>query len=172
MTLSAPLNFCHKVSVYNRYYEEPKTLGEHIRKKQLDNNLTLNQVCEAIGITKQTALRWEQEPPNRIQEKKYPAIANFLGYCPIDSYPQNFGQHLKLIRSWSGYSREEMGKEIGTCPKTIARLEDDKFLCHIDVLEKILEFVKEKTGITYTSKRYKDLTPSLYRYGVRKSPNF
>jgi len=65
-----------------------------------------------------------------------------------------------------------MGQKIGVCNKTLMRLEDENFLCHRDVLDKILVFIREQTGIVYDSENYKNLTPVLYRYGVRQSPNF
>jgi transcriptional regulator with XRE-family HTH domain len=60
---------------------EPKTLGQHLRRKRVDEGLTNIQVAEILGVAYQTVERWEH---NRtpIGEANRLKIIAFLGYEP------------------------------------------------------------------------------------------
>ncbi len=77
---------------------EPKTLGEHLRRKRVDMGLTNIQVAEILGVAYQTVERWEHNrrpitPRNRAK------IVAFLGYVQTprslspadDSHAGNLG---------------------------------------------------------------------------------
>ena len=42
------------------YPENPKTLGEHIRKYRMDSGLQIKQLAEEIGVDEMTIINWEQ----------------------------------------------------------------------------------------------------------------
>jgi DNA-binding transcriptional regulator YiaG len=61
---------------------EPQTLGEHVRKRRLELELTQKQAAERLGVKLWTVLNWEKrhtEPPI----ESMPAIIRFLGYDPF-----------------------------------------------------------------------------------------
>ncbi len=63
------------------YDFEPKTLGEHVRKKSLKMGLMQKEVAEQLGVNTWTILNWEKgrtEPPIA----SIPAIVRFLAYEP------------------------------------------------------------------------------------------
>ena len=61
---------------------EPQTLGERIRKRRLELQITQKQAAERLGINPWTVLNWEKDhtaPPM----ESMPAIIRFLGYDPF-----------------------------------------------------------------------------------------
>jgi hypothetical protein len=61
--------------------EDPKTLGEHLRRARLDRGLLQRQVAEAIGCHHASLHNWKRgrrEPEPRF----LPGILRFLGYDP------------------------------------------------------------------------------------------
>lgn len=60
---------------------EPKTLGEHIRKRSLVLGITQKQAAKLLGINEHTIIHWEirQTKP---EMQFIPALIRFLGYNP------------------------------------------------------------------------------------------
>ena len=50
----------HPYGFSNYYPNNPKTLGEQIRKRRLDLELTAKQVAEQLGVHYQTIINWEK----------------------------------------------------------------------------------------------------------------
>ena len=61
---------------------EPRTLGDHIRRRRLEMKLTQKEVADQLGVVPWTVLNWEK---GRTQPliKFIPAIVGFLGYDPF-----------------------------------------------------------------------------------------
>ncbi len=61
--------------------DEPKTLGEHLRRKRVDVGMTNVQLAQILGVTYQTIEKWEH---NRvlIGPKSGARVVAFLGYDP------------------------------------------------------------------------------------------
>jgi transcriptional regulator with XRE-family HTH domain len=63
------------------YSENPKTLGEHFKKRRPELGLTQKQAAERLTINPSTALNWE--PGRRAPSiRSMPAILTFLDYDP------------------------------------------------------------------------------------------
>jgi len=61
---------------------EPRTIGEHIKKRRLKLKLTQAQASPQLGVDPMTILNWEKgktTPPMPY----LPAIHRFLGYDPF-----------------------------------------------------------------------------------------
>jgi len=61
---------------------EPKTLGEHVRRRRLELRLSQRQAAHRLRVNPWTVLNWEKghtEPPI----EAVPAIVRFLGYDPF-----------------------------------------------------------------------------------------
>ena len=61
---------------------EPETLGEHVRKRRLELDLTQRQVAGRLGVSTWTVMNWEKDhavPPI----ESMPSIIWFLGYDPF-----------------------------------------------------------------------------------------
>ena len=72
-------------SVYRRRWrnapENPKTLGEHLRRVRIDRKLTNVQAAEILCVAYQTVEKWEHSRV-RIGPKSRPKVIAFLGYDP------------------------------------------------------------------------------------------
>jgi transcriptional regulator with XRE-family HTH domain len=90
---------------------EPRTLGEHIRKRRLDLALTQKQVAERLGVNPWTVLNWEKghtEPPI----ESIPSIVRFLGYDPFPG-PRNIAERLLAKRREMGWSIKAAARKFG-----------------------------------------------------------
>jgi DNA-binding XRE family transcriptional regulator len=82
--------------------QNPKTLGEHIKKRRLTLGLTQRLAAHVLGVNPGTVLNWETgrfEPRIRW----LPAILGFLGYDPFPQ-PTSLGEQLLHVRRQHGWS--------------------------------------------------------------------
>ena len=113
------LPFTHislKSLIQKSYDFEPKTLGEHIRKRRLKLGLKQKDVARQLGINTWTVLNWEKgrtEPPIA----SMPAIVQFLGYDPFPE-PKTTPQRLVARRREIGWSIRDAAEAVGVDPGT------------------------------------------------------
>jgi predicted transcriptional regulator len=71
-----------------RYPATPKTLGEHLRKKRVDMQLSMTQLANLLGLgISDTAIeKWEKNQ-NRPTEEHRKRIIEFLGFNPAQINP-------------------------------------------------------------------------------------
>ncbi|MCD6422001.1 helix-turn-helix transcriptional regulator [bacterium] len=107
------------------YPQNPKTLGDHLRKKRLDLGLLQKDVAKILGVSKDTVCNWEN---NRTSPslRSIPKIIEFLGYIPYDIQGLSPGEELRLLRRALGLSQERLAKELGIDPSTLWRWEKGK----------------------------------------------
>jgi DNA-binding XRE family transcriptional regulator len=69
----------------------------------------------------ESVCNWEQ---NHTQPhvKVYPAIMDFLGYCPVQ-YPQSLGYRIRLYRTHQGYTILEFANILGVDECTLSSWE-------------------------------------------------
>ncbi len=97
---------CRKVinhPAYVKQFFRPNTLGEHIKKKRLENGQIQKDVAGIIGVTEDCLTYWENNR-NQPMVKHYPAIINYLGYYPFDHETETLAGKLKQIRYVNGDS--------------------------------------------------------------------
>ncbi len=97
------------------YPEQLETVGDHIRKKRLDDGLLQRELAEILGVEKTTVSSWER---NRVAPSTGygPSIVGFLGYAPIDpgcSLPAQ----LKAYRWVHGISQLVLVRRLGLVNK-------------------------------------------------------
>jgi site-specific DNA recombinase len=100
---------------------EPKTVGDHIRRKRLAAKLLQKDVAERIGVDKGLINNWEcnhSSPHIRF----IPAVIRFLGYNPLP-VAKNWAERLVRHRTTLGFSQNEAARRIGVDPSTLARWE-------------------------------------------------
>ena len=129
------------VSIYQEGYpSQPKTLGEHVRKRRMELGLYQGEVAKRIGVAESSVWNWEHgiEPEIRF----IPDIIKFLGYVPFDSPTETIAllSHYKLI---NGLSYERLGKQMGRDPEQLTDwLSGRKKPCRRNI-DKIDEFLKK-----------------------------
>lgn len=104
----------------NPYYpKDLTTLGDHIRKRRLDLGLFQKDVAKKLHTTTSTVINWEK---NRCEPelKFYPAIMEFLGYCPIQ-HPKTLCEKLNLYRIHQGLSFRKLAQKMGVDPGALSR---------------------------------------------------
>jgi transcriptional regulator with XRE-family HTH domain len=117
---------CHRVLTSEKprqrgYPEEPRTLGEHLKRRRLDLRLRQCDVAAELAVTAQTVSHWESgkhPPPVRL----IPGIQTFLGFCPFDP-AGTFGLRLRAAREAQGLSRRRAAALVGVDEATVARAE-------------------------------------------------
>jgi DNA-binding transcriptional regulator YiaG len=82
--------------------EVANTLGEHIRKKRIEQGQFQKEVAELLGVSEDTVTFWEKnryEP----QVQHYPKIIAFLGYYPFNHETETLAGKLRQIRYCNGF---------------------------------------------------------------------
>ena len=106
------------------YPDDPRTLGEHLRKKRMDQGLRQADVAAIIRVDKETVGSWElghTEPHIR----SIPAIHRFLGYVPSaeGKAEQTTAERLKERRRALGWSQRMAARYLQIDPTTLAKWE-------------------------------------------------
>jgi transcriptional regulator with XRE-family HTH domain len=103
------------------YREEPKTLGDHLRKRRIDLGLLQREVAARVGVTVETVLGWElraREPAI----SRWPAVLAFLGYDPCPE-PRTTAERLKTLRRRRGWSQRDLAASLEVDPATLRKWE-------------------------------------------------
>ncbi|MEI6575090.1 MAG: helix-turn-helix transcriptional regulator [Bacteroidota bacterium] len=123
------------------YPANPKTIGEHLRKRRYDLKLTQAQVAKIIGVTEDSITYWENERYFP-QIQYYKKIIDFLGYNPFEFEIKTCGDKLKHYRYINGLTQRDLGKLIGIDPSTIAALENNIYEPKRGPKDKVVRFLK------------------------------
>lgn len=95
-----------KVLRKSRHYpKELNTLGYHLRAKRLDLDLEQKAVAPLFKINYETVKNWETNH-TKIEIRYYPAIMDFLGYCPYQR-PITWEEKLHIHRIYRGLSHRK-----------------------------------------------------------------
>lgn len=105
------------------YPQNPITLGEHIRRRRMDLNMSQASVARSLGIVEDCITYWE----NHRSEPKvsyYPRILMFLGYSPWQFDTSTLQGRLKEYRYRHGLSYKKFGTIFGMDAGHIRKLEE------------------------------------------------
>lgn len=100
---------------------QPKTLGEHLKKRRLEQELTQAEVGKTLATDEWTVGNWEKDktfPAVRY----FPAIFRFLGYDPFPK-PTTLPEQLLARRRSLGLSMKKAAKKIGVDEGTFSKWE-------------------------------------------------
>jgi transcriptional regulator with XRE-family HTH domain len=98
-----------------------KMLGDHIKRRRLILGLRQIDVAPLLDIDSFTLGNWEKGATEPMIQY-YPAIMDFLGYCPYQQ-AMTFGDRLRLHRTHRGLSHRELARRADVDPGSISRWE-------------------------------------------------
>jgi transcriptional regulator with XRE-family HTH domain len=107
------------------YPRELRTLGDHLRKKQLELKMLQKELADRFGTTVCTVRNWEKNRSNP-SLPFIPKVIKFLGYVPYDTSNQDFGKKIATSRRLLGLSQKDLARLIGVDPSTIRSWEKGK----------------------------------------------
>ena len=90
---------------------QPRTLGEHFRRRRLERKLTQEQAARLLRVTAWTVFNWEKgrtQPPI----ESMPALVQFLGYDPSPE-PTSLPERLLAKRRAMGWSIRTAAQTVG-----------------------------------------------------------
>ena len=90
---------------------EPRSLGEHIRKRRLELRLSQKEAACRLGWSWRTVFNWENGKTKPAIES-IPAIIEFLGYDP---FPEAAGlsDRLAAVRRANGWTIKQAAEQLG-----------------------------------------------------------
>lgn len=103
------------------YPESPKTVGEHLRKRRLDLNLTQMEVGGRIGVTESTVWNWEIGGLAQ-KLRHWPAVIAFLGYNPAPR-PKTLAETVVWFRRGKGWTQTDFARVLEVDSSMLARWE-------------------------------------------------
>lgn len=114
-----------------------QTLGDHIRKKRLENGLLQKEVAVQLTVTVESVTNWENNN-YQPQLKHYPGILTFLGYNPFEVPILTFAQSIKQYRIAHGLNIARMGAICGVNGSTVLAWEKGQHVPLPHLYEKVL----------------------------------
>ena len=102
---------------------EPRTIGDHIRKRRLELGLTQREVAERLDVTEFSILNWEKDDWQPSNVFTLHRIVKFLGYDPDRSTPQTLRDHLRQKRREMGWGQRELAVHLGVHARTVTEWE-------------------------------------------------
>ena len=109
----------------SRIPQNPKTIGDHIKKRRLELGLYQRQVSTIIGVDESTVTNWERNRSNPTL-RSMPKIIEFLGYAPDTNSGKTLGRKIAQYRRLRGINQETMARRLGVDPTTLGRWERDE----------------------------------------------
>jgi transcriptional regulator with XRE-family HTH domain len=104
---------------------EPKTLGEHLRKRRGELGLFQAEVVAQLGVKVDTYLLWEQDRHEPVV-RYYPAIFEFLEYDPFPE-PVTLPERIISQRRKLGLTISQAAKRTGVDGGTFRRWESGEW---------------------------------------------
>ena len=103
------------------YPSDPKTLGEHLKKRRHELGLFQKDVALRLRVNEWTFHNWETDKTEPVISM-FPRTIDFLGYYPYPT-PQTIGEQLLSCRRRLGLSRARLAETIGIDEGTVLRME-------------------------------------------------
>lgn len=106
------------------YPKELKHLGDHIRKRRLDLQLSQHEVARQLGVATRTVKHWELgefEPT----VSNLPGVIRFLGYDPRPE-PESWPEWLRWYRQTGGLPQVDLARQLGVSQRVLCSWEVGK----------------------------------------------
>jgi len=103
------------------YPLEPKTLGDHLRRRRLDLRMLQRTAAEQFGVREETIGLWENGLARPLA-RHYGQIVRFLGYDP-EPGDRSLAGRLRGIRRRLGLSQADFAAKVGLDEGSVCRWE-------------------------------------------------
>ncbi len=103
------------------YPEAARTIGEHVRRKRMDQGRLQRDLAAALGVSKGEP-RQLGDGPGGARARWLPAIIRYLGYDPRPRAAL-FGDRIRAAREADGLSQRELAAQLQIDPGTVTRWE-------------------------------------------------
>jgi len=121
------------------YPAEPKTLGEHLKKRRHEFGLFQKQVAALLEVNEWTYLLWEQDRTTPMI-RMWPRVIKFLGYYPFRE-PQSLTERLLAARRHRGICHRKAASMLSVDEGSYRYWEQGKRRPSQDLLHRIEAFV-------------------------------
>jgi DNA-binding transcriptional regulator YiaG len=128
------------------YIETPITLGDKIRKRRIELQLTIQQLARLLEVTEEAVVYWEY---NRGQPKvyNYPKLIEVLGFLPFEVDTSTLGGKIIAYRYSKGLSRNKFSKMLGVDESTLRNCEENKYIPEAHIMQILQNLFKENDVI-------------------------
>lgn len=101
------------------YVDDPKTLGQHLKKRRRELGLLQREVAARLGCNVFTYANWEKDKTQPVASQFRPVI-DFLGYDPSPE-PVTLAERLQAKRRQLGVTFSQVAWHLGWDESTLAR---------------------------------------------------
>lgn len=99
------------IALKSKALNPPSTIGEHLRARRLELELTQQAAADHLGFSVGTVLNWERHR-TQVPVQAVPAVIAFLGYDPFPS-PRTLSERMAAKRRSMGWSIKEAAEALG-----------------------------------------------------------
>ena len=131
---------------------EPKSVGDHIKKRRLIVGITQKEVAKQLGVTQTTLINWEKDrtvPPLLAMSR----VVRFLGNDPFPPAPKTLADRLKAKRRELGWTQKTAARQLGIDPCTWSDWESGGTIMVKAHRQKVAEFVGMPGAEVYEAMR-------------------
>jgi transcriptional regulator with XRE-family HTH domain len=101
------------------YSENPRNLGEHLKKRRRKLGLLQREAAEMLGVSTDTVVNWEKDKTRPVASQFRPVVT-FLGYDPTPA-PSTLAERLKAKRRELGVTFAQVARHLRWDPGTLTR---------------------------------------------------
>lgn len=122
------------------YPVELKTLGDHLRKTRLDQELSQSNVASILQVNTDTVATWEMNR-HKPTAKFTKSIISFLRFVPFTFEGQSLGRQLYYARHITGHTQKQAAELIGCDASNLRSIELDQRSPLTRTYEKIQNYI-------------------------------
>ncbi len=127
------------------YPQEPKTIGEHLKKRRMDLGLYQAEAAQLIGVSEDCFCYWENER-NQPRLYQYPAIIRFLEYYPQVHETETLGGKITRYKRMQGMNNRAFGGICGVDAGTVAKWERNETTPLRRSMKKVLSVLRKEAA--------------------------
>ena len=109
----------------DKYVNDPKTLGEHLRNRRMKMHLFQKDLAELFNVSEDCVTYWENGR-SKPQVQFYPKIMSFLGFNPFFVDISTLGGRIRQYRYEHGLSHKTLGNLLDVDASTVGSWEKEE----------------------------------------------